>query len=373
MKLLSWLPNQKKCLELLILAGADINAQDHKGQTILMRAARGKWSLKIVDLLLSQPDILIDEMGKYLETALIIACRSLKVNVVTKLLKHGADPNISARTPHCTALVATCMSDKGSATRRNKKKKKIISQLLEYRTDKNAMGGHTVYNAICAASLSADSTIISFFKNDASLTRSDPLGRLPIHFAAANGISNFKDIFREQSDFTALDRAGRTVLHWAAQFGHLETVEFILATMSSSQEGKASYINQGDEDGWTPLCWAVRPSVTGFNSKNESESRRYTDTVRYLLDHGANHSFTFTVGVGYKTETFTLPQIAKLCDADGGIINLLNGDKDSGIKEKDDLNVGKDDNSNTCSIKYMYVHGSEFCNICLNVSAQTND
>ncbi|KAK1242813.1 hypothetical protein MKX08_005625 [Trichoderma sp. CBMAI-0020] len=329
----------EECLKLLILAGADINVQDHQGQTVLTRATRGEWPPEIVDLFLSQPDILINEAGKYLGTALIIACRLLKGDVVLNLLKHDADPSVVSEALNCTALVATCMSNEGSVAHRNERKREIVSQLLEYRADVNIMGGHTVYNAICAASLFADSATINLLKKNASLTSPDPIGRLPIHFAAAIGISNFKAIFSEQSDLIACDCAGRNVLHWAAQFGHVKTVEFILEKMDSSDESIDSYIDQADVDGWTPLCWAVRPSVTGFNSENESESPRYTDTVRCLLDYGADHSVTFTVGKGWGGQTFTLPQMAKLCDVDDEMINLLTDDRDSSIQEDRDLNT----------------------------------
>lgn len=43
----------EECLKLLILAGADINAQDHQGQTVLTRAAGGDRSPEVMDLLLS--------------------------------------------------------------------------------------------------------------------------------------------------------------------------------------------------------------------------------------------------------------------------------------------------------------------------------
>lgn len=102
---------------------------------------------------------------RYLETALIIACRLLKDDLVLKLLKHGADPNMTSKSLNCTALVATCMPDEGSAIRREKEKKEIIRHLLDQRADVNAMGGNTVYSAICAASLSTDSAIISLLTN----------------------------------------------------------------------------------------------------------------------------------------------------------------------------------------------------------------
>ncbi|KAL7925735.1 ankyrin repeat-containing domain protein [Trichoderma austrokoningii] len=343
----------QKCLELLILAGADINAQDHQGQTLLMRAARGEWPLTIFHQLLSELDIRVNERKDSLETALIIACHSLRT-----------DPNVSSKTLSCSVLVATCISDQGSATGRDEKKKEIVIQLLNRGADVNAVGGHTIYNAICAASLSADSTIItSLLQKNASLTCPDPLGRLPIHFAAANGISNFKTIFRKQSDLTACDCAGRNVLHWAAQFGHVETVKFILTKMSSPRKKRVKYVNRADIDGWTPLCWAVRPSVTGFNSTNESESRKYTDTVRYLLDHGADRSVILRVGVGYCDQCFTLLRMAKLCGAGDELIALITGNRDGSIDENNNVTDRNDEHD---ASPQKYFSGSEYCNICLN-------
>ncbi|KAL7900627.1 ankyrin repeat-containing domain protein [Trichoderma sp. SZMC 28014] len=318
----------EECLKLLILAGADINAQDHQGQTVLTRAAGG-------------------DRERYLETALIIACRLLKDDLVLKLLKHGADPNMTSKSLNCTALVATCMPDEGSAIRREKEKKEIIRHLLDQRADVNAMGGNTVYT---------------------SLTYPDPLGRLPIQFAAANGISNFKAIFRKQSDLTEYDCTGKHVLHWAAQFGHVETVKYIMRKLTESEAGKAKYINFADNDGWTPLCWAVRPSTTGFNVRNESEVRNYTETVKCLLDHGADRSVTFEMGVGEFSQTGGGVSGNRSCLGPqqlSGLVKLLfkRDDKDGRIKGGND-STGKSDEYQPCYGKY--VRGSECCNICLN-------
>lgn len=69
----------------------------------------------------------------------------------------------------------------------------IIGELIGHGADVNAMGGCTIYNAICAASFAADVSIINLLlKKGASVQERDPLGRYPIRFAAANGAKNLE-------------------------------------------------------------------------------------------------------------------------------------------------------------------------------------
>jgi ankyrin repeat protein len=55
------------------------------------------------------------------------------------------------------------------------------------------------------------------------------------------------------------DNEGKNSLHWASQFGNSKTGEFILSRMNNLPVMQAKYVALANSDGWTPLCWAVRP------------------------------------------------------------------------------------------------------------------
>ncbi|KAL7800188.1 ankyrin repeat-containing domain protein [Trichoderma ceciliae] len=352
-----------ECIRLLIRAGADVNAQNSVGVTELIRAAGGHISLEAADLLLSQPDIMIDMIGRTRGTALMGACRSLNYDMVAKLLAHGADPNVSFINYYSTALIATCMADDGAYNENVDKIDRIICELVAHGADLNVMKGCTIFNAICAASIAASvSTINLLIDKGASAMRPDPLGRYPIHFAAANGIKNFEAMaLAHRGDLMVCDHAGKNVLHWAAQFGHVETVEAILERVGWSVMVRRQCINKADIDGWTPLCWATRPFTGGFKPNMASEPRAYTRTVKYLLEQGADRSVSFTMGTGEAVETFTPVQMARLCNAEDEMINLLSNGVNAGSKKS---TGGKGYHKKKPFRKYK--SGTAYCDICLN-------
>ncbi|KAM0520619.1 hypothetical protein ACHAPE_003016 [Trichoderma viride] len=321
-----------ECVKLLIRAGADINVEDERGWTVLSLTATRPFAPDITELLLSQPDIMIDAMAKTRGTALMVASERLNHEMATELLAHGADANRMTKelSYRSTALKCACIPWKAAYDDRKDKVDGIVGELIAHGADVNAMGGCTIYNAICAASFAADvSTINLLLKKGASAQDPDPLGRLPIHFAAANGVKNFEALaLVHRGDHLVCDRAGKNVLHWAAQFGNMETIEAILELLDSSSRDRMKYINQPDIDGWTPLCWATRRVIERPGPDSESELRNYTNTVKFLIDQGADPSVNFTMGTGEIVETFTPVQMAKLCSAESEIIDMLDTNPD---------------------------------------------
>ncbi|KAL7970123.1 ankyrin repeat-containing domain protein [Trichoderma sp. SZMC 28014] len=348
-----------ECVKLLIRAGADINVETENGWTVLSLTATKLFAPDVTELLLSQPDIMIDAMTKTRGTALMVASRSLNPGMVTKLLAHGADANrLAGLHYNNTALKCACMPWKVDHDVRMNEVNGIIRELIAHGADVNAMGGSIIYNAICAASFAADvSTISLLLKKGASTQDPDPLGRLPIHFAAANGVGNFEALARvHRGDLLVCDRAGKNVLHWAAQFGNMETIEAILQLLDSSSRDRTEYTNQPDIDGWTPLCWATRQVIRRFGLDTESEFRDYTNTVKYLIEQGADRSVKFTMGTGENVETFTPVQMAKLCSAEREIIDMLDINPDDSSQS---ATAGKD-----TIFGYLY-----HCQICVDFDA----
>ncbi|KAL6793196.1 ankyrin repeat-containing domain protein [Trichoderma sp. SZMC 28012] len=357
--------DNEDCIELLVKAGADVNAEDQWGWTVLSLVARRGLTARVTDLLLAQPDLKIDAEGKTKGTALMVSCRSLNREMVTKLLAHGADANISVKelSYNSTAIKSACIPWKELYDTKKDEMDGIISELIANGADVNAVGGCNIYNAICAASFSGfPSTINLLLDKGASAQDPDPLGRLPIHYAAANGVKNFEAIaLVHKGDILICDRAGKNALHWAAQFGNVKTIEAILELLDSSPEKRKEYVNQADIDGWTPLCWAVRPVTVRLGPDSESEPRDYVKTVKYLLEQGADPSVKFTMGTGKNVETFTPLEMARLCGATSEIIDLLITNLDNSL-----TNGTERKNSDANKPSKRYKSKTAYCDICLN-------
>ncbi|OTA07286.1 hypothetical protein A9Z42_0082150 [Trichoderma parareesei] len=356
----SW--NKMECINLLVRAGADINAQDDWGWTALSLVSTDSSTaaLGVCDLLLSQPKIMIDAKGKALGTALMMACRSLNHGMMTKLLAHGADPNVSIMGPYSTAIAAACFPLDEMKDGNMEKTDCIIRELINHGADVNATGGYSIFNAICAAAFSAGaSTIELLLGKGASVHIPDPLGRLPIHFAAASGIKNFEAAAPVyQGDLMICDKAGKNVLHWAAQFGHVETIKAILERIDSSGRDRKDYINRGDIDGWTPLCWATRPFAQDLEPNRASERGSYVETVRCLLGQGANPHVKLRMGKGAVAERYTPAQMAELCDAKDEVVSLL---EKNGASSESSWSAASGNTSNSV---HPYVPRDWFCDIC---------
>jgi ankyrin repeat protein len=357
---------QMESVKLLVRAGANINAQDSRGWTPLMKAVNGSMPNGAVDFLLSQPDIEVDIQGKA-GTALHIACRRLSLSDLTKLVSHGADPNHHVLRIGSTPLIASCFPPEGVRSQHLEPMERVVRELIEHPehpADVKAMHGTTVYNAICAAALGGGPGIIDYLLTaGASIRDQDPLGRVPIHFAAANGIKNFEFVkLAHKEDIMVPDLFGKNVLHWAAQFGHAETVEDILNSFANVRE-RNKYINKADVDGWTALCWACRPFTGGWAPGMASEERDFAGTIRCLLGNGADRTVECRMGQGDRAETFTPLKLAKLCNADDKIIGLLAHGLEGNLSS--DAKQVKID-SETQDKKYTA--SSMICDICLTVS-----
>ena len=354
------------CMKLLVRAGANINKQNNKEETVLMRAIGLNMATEMIDFLLSQAGIETNICSKISGTALQIACTASNLDVVTRLIEHGADTNQHVPVSHpSTPLISACLPSSGSRSENIDKIERIVRELVVHGAEVNTIRGTTIYNALSAACFGAGiGTINYLLDNGASAQSPDPLGRLPIHFAAANGIRNFEAmLLGHRADLMVADCAGKNVLHWAAQFGNVKTLDAILSKLNTTTRRRNTYINLPDKDGWSPLCWATRPFEINYMAKMGSETPDFAKTIHYLLEHGANRSVEFQMKTGDALETFTPLSLARLCNAGEEIIHLLT----YGLG-------GAPSSSQVASEKDIfepirrYIERTATCDICLNVS-----
>lgn len=85
--------NKLNMVHLLLMHGGDVSQLTSEGNTIILSAINKKTPLKLIDILLAYGE---DPNAKSREgkTALFEAIQSARVDIVTSLLEHGANPNL---------------------------------------------------------------------------------------------------------------------------------------------------------------------------------------------------------------------------------------------------------------------------------------
>lgn len=347
-----------ECLRLLVNAGADINIVDERGETALHNTIH--WNLPdLRDLLLAQRDVEVNISSPYTGSPLHLACRKGQLESVRLLLDLGADIyQLNTATMYCSPLVAALLQERSENESDDdiSSQLQIVRLLINHGADVHQIGRGAFYSPLAAACFGATSTAIDLLLDEgASPENPDPIsGRLPLHFAAGSGIDNFQVILHAtRTDVTVSDRFGKNALHWAAQYGHVRTVYHILNLLSTPLQHTQA-LAQADCDGWTPLCWAVRPITTGVCDLAHCEPRNYPETVRLLLQYGADRSVLARWG----DMTLTPLEMAQSFDADMAVIELLQPDSE-------DTDLPQEPRQNPLR---KFKSGTEICDICLGVS-----
>ena len=196
----------------MVNAGFNINAVcDLSGGTMLVHAAREKkWEL--VEFLLAKganPDDQIDDYG----TALHLAVRLARPDIIDMLMKHGADINASVKYKWRTALHLVAESGQ----------REILDKLLQHNADVNAQDNddRTPLHLLTSADGQLDT--VKYFMNaliehGADVDAPSIDGFTPLHFAAKNGqLDTFSYLLEKGADKYARTKNGRMVLEiaWA--------------------------------------------------------------------------------------------------------------------------------------------------------------
>ncbi|KAI9645787.1 hypothetical protein NHQ30_005220 [Ciborinia camelliae] len=304
-------------VQYLVRGGAEVNIQTDGGCTPLQYAVKNNKSnpMDIVSFLLehgADPNLSGTEPGKD-DPPLHWACHNLSLKLAELLVKAGADLNMSSFGLFGTPIIATCLKFSENTESEAENAETLLRYLIEKGADvkgtKSRWG-----SALSVALMFMKPKIVHLLLEEGALVhREDSCGRLPIHLAAIHGGENLDIIIEAGGDIRARDKLGRTVLHYASQAGRSRAVKKLLEFVGHEM------VDEEDIDGWTPLCWAVRGTGNMIEKSRAGEAADEIETIRILIDRGANRFAQCRVG----QQHWSPLQIANYRGADENVLALL--------------------------------------------------
>ncbi|XP_064485814.1 ankyrin repeat and SOCS box protein 3-like [Ornithodoros turicata] len=234
-------------LRRLISEGRPVDVQDNRGWRPLHEAAAKGNDVGVVKELLKHESTDVDWVTYEGETALLLACKRLKGNLLTEvisvLLESGADASI-ADNERDSPLLAACRAK------------------------------------------SADAVRLLLTKGGADPNEGDCGGWHPLHEAASQGdLSTLRCLIGQGSAVLDVqDECRMTPVFVASQHGHLECLKCLLG--AAEEAGNKSLVDVGAEDGATPLMIAVQNGhlncMNFLLSRGADPDKRTTDNVTAL-------------------------------------------------------------------------------------------
>lgn len=284
-------------IEKLIAHGANINIKDHLGNTLLHQATlrRDDHAMKIVDLLI-QKKLTVNAKNNTGNTPFLHASGNSTIEVVTKLIAHGADINAKNRLNE-TALhraishnnnannalkfVNLFISKKLAINAKNNdgttplhlavatSRIKIITKLLAAGANVNAKDNqnHTPIFSILQTNSPyrhTEKILDLLIQNKAKINIKNNTGRTPIYYAVRFSTANVvENLLAHGADVTTTYNSyKRTLLHLAVARSdkHAEKIIDLLIQ-------KKTPINAKDGSGYDPIYYAVQYSTVNVVEK----------------------------------------------------------------------------------------------------------
>jgi ankyrin repeat protein len=332
--------------KLLVNAGSNLEIRNKEKDTALGKAIKAE-NFEVAKYLVRK-NVNVNVTGGIHGGPLHIACRNLRLDFVKMLVEAGADVDLLDTSKAGTPLTSACgWTALGWNTEQSRQDgEEIVRYLLDYgKADVKILGGQLgcALNAVCG--WATPEIIKLLLERGASVDVADPMGRVAIHYAATRTMEHFQPIHGAGADVESRDKMGRTALHWAVIGCSLDILDRVISL-------SRGFVDQTDNDGWTPLLWAARgTSVYG----RELSPTAVKDVITLLLERGADPCVK---GAGHDRE-WTPVKVARYHRVDQSIIRLLI----SKAKEK----PGKDKWDEKLHASRRGTRRPPFCDCCLTV------
>ena len=209
-------------------------------------------------------DVDIDAQTNIGTTALMRAASVGNATIVSLLLEQGADPkktNWYGTTMHSAA-------EAGHSA--------VIDLLLKHGMNVDIRDRDDRTALHCAVDRDRYQATLLLIERGADINVMDVLGQRPLHLAAGFASTQMVELLLLQGcpDIKATTKSSRIALHYAIIAGRSDVINLLVK--------HGSPLDIGDKHDFTPLHYAARG--------------QYYDSVRTLLDYGANPNFRSTSG-----------------------------------------------------------------------------
>ncbi|KAL8597549.1 hypothetical protein ACOMHN_033420 [Nucella lapillus] len=322
---------------ILLQAGADVNTQDIRGDTPLLKASREGHSDTMELLIQYGADVNFNNKDVYVpSTALHWACHHGMIQTVTLLIQHQADVTATTRNGQ-TALHFACQCTSHTASA------DVTRILLQAGADVNKQDQRGDTPLLEASVRGHSDTVKVLIDHGADVNTQDIRGYTPLLKASRQGHSDTEDLLIQygadvnvNNEDSSYVYGPSTALHWACQHGMVQTVSLLIQHQAD--------VTTTTSNGQTALHFACQ--CTSHTTS--------ADVTRNLLQAGAD--------VNTQDEDGVTPflEASRVCHSDtmellihyGADVNTLNKQGDTPLLEA--LRKGHSD-----SVKLLIVHGAD--------------
>jgi ankyrin repeat protein len=270
------------------------------------------WHIQIIVFLLSV--LIVSPTFADINSDLLTAAAQGHTDSARLLLENGA--NVNAKNPHGES--ALILAAKYGHTG-------IVKRLLEAGAKINAMNKFGQTSLILSAKNGHSDTVKTLLESGANVNDKDLNGKTALIVSAKNGHTyTVETLLEKNADTNVQDKNGKTALMLSAIYGYIPIVQVLInkgvdvnardmlfnttALMEAARKGHIAIVkllldsgadvNAKDSHGQTALIRAAKHGFSGTSSSagffghggfsNRANSTNHIDTIRALLDRGAD-------------------------------------------------------------------------------------
>lgn len=252
----------------LVNAGADLHSSNKNGVTPLQVAVEAQ-NIAVVEYLLSK-NADPSQCSNEAHSLLHIACDKNDMSLLRVLAEKGKmDLQLADSMKGAPSLLMTLVDTWQEPNM------ELLTYLVKTgKVDLHRRSGYLEYPLLATFAFRHRSPLQYLLEHEANPNIEDSSGRRPLHFAAlATSLTDILISFKAETLVNGQpprDKMGRSPIHFAAVGGHWDVFERVSKLYDESE------LTMPDNDGWTPLFWALL---------NDSVD---VGLVEHLIKHGAD-------------------------------------------------------------------------------------